>query len=254
MVVLARAAGIPARYAVGYLAEFYDETEGVYIVTADQAHAWPEIYFPGYGWVAFEPTGGRPAIDRPVEPIPQLPDEFEINFSPLVPENRLSFEHWPRFFGLSLIVVIIFTLVGIRVSDWWFGRLQPDTLVPKLYKRIYRYARWAGLSVKPGDTAYHFASDLNTYLTRLGEESYWADWALEGVGMISRMTEIFVHCMFNPLKEELESGEILRLYKQLRPRLWLLMLLGRAYPHRVIRPLIWRNAPLLISMPLEENK
>jgi hypothetical protein len=60
--------------------------------------------------------------------------------------------------------------------------------------------------------------------------------------------------MFNPHKERLESEEILRVYQQLRPRLWLLVLLGRAYPHRLIRPLIWRNAPLLISMPLEENK
>ena len=60
MVVLLRAAGIPARWAKGY-------TEGertiyrgksVYKVTNNNAHSWVEVYFSGMGWVPFEPTKG----------------------------------------------------------------------------------------------------------------------------------------------------------------------------------------------------
>jgi TgpA N-terminal domain/Transglutaminase-like superfamily len=55
MAVLARLMGIPARVVVGY-------TQGTFIgnntwqVRTSDAHAWPELYFPGAGWLRFEPT------------------------------------------------------------------------------------------------------------------------------------------------------------------------------------------------------
>ncbi|MEU2199325.1 transglutaminaseTgpA domain-containing protein [Isoptericola sp. NPDC019482] len=55
MVVMARSLGIPARLAVGYLPG--DRTgETTWRITGQDSHAWPEIYFPGTGWVRFEPT------------------------------------------------------------------------------------------------------------------------------------------------------------------------------------------------------
>lgn len=56
MAVLARAVGIPARVAVGFLPGNYDPESEVFHVTTEHAHAWPEIYFEGAGWVPFEPT------------------------------------------------------------------------------------------------------------------------------------------------------------------------------------------------------
>ncbi len=64
MVVLARLNGIPARLAIGYAAGDYDERTRRYTVTELQAHSWPELYFPGYGWVAFEPTPARALPSR----------------------------------------------------------------------------------------------------------------------------------------------------------------------------------------------
>ena len=56
MIMLARAAGIPARMAVGML---WGEADGdEWVVRASDAHAWPELYFPQLGWVRFEPTPG----------------------------------------------------------------------------------------------------------------------------------------------------------------------------------------------------
>ncbi len=54
MIMLARAEGIPARMAIGFLPGSLQD--GAYTVTAADAHAWPELYFPGAGWVRFEPT------------------------------------------------------------------------------------------------------------------------------------------------------------------------------------------------------
>jgi len=55
MVVLARLEGIPARVAVGFT-HGDRQDDGSYLVTSHDAHAWPELYFTGYGWLPFEPT------------------------------------------------------------------------------------------------------------------------------------------------------------------------------------------------------
>ncbi len=59
MVLLARAAGIPARYCEGYLvSELRDNSEldTDYVVTPNDAHGYPELYIEGFGWTVFEPT------------------------------------------------------------------------------------------------------------------------------------------------------------------------------------------------------
>jgi transglutaminase-like putative cysteine protease len=56
--VLARSLGLPTRIAVGFQ-EGKRGRGGVYQVTDADAHAWPEVYFGGIGWVPFEPTPGR---------------------------------------------------------------------------------------------------------------------------------------------------------------------------------------------------
>jgi len=56
MAVLSRAAGIPARYIEGYAA--VPDADGVARVTQQYAHAWTELYFPGFGWLAFDATPG----------------------------------------------------------------------------------------------------------------------------------------------------------------------------------------------------
>ena len=57
MAALARLIGIPARVAVGYTAGT-QQTDGNWLVTSADAHAWPELYFQGAGWLRFEPTPG----------------------------------------------------------------------------------------------------------------------------------------------------------------------------------------------------
>ena len=55
MALMARIKGIPARVAIGFLPR-EKQSDGTYTVRSHDAHAWPELYFAGTGWVRFEPT------------------------------------------------------------------------------------------------------------------------------------------------------------------------------------------------------
>jgi transglutaminase-like putative cysteine protease len=59
--VMARIVGLPTRLAVGF-ATGTSAGDGTYHVTDADAHTWPEVDFPKYGWVPFEPTKGNFAI------------------------------------------------------------------------------------------------------------------------------------------------------------------------------------------------
>ena len=56
LAVLGRSIGLPTRYVEGYAAE--PDSENIARVTQENAHAWVEIYFAGFGWLPFDPTPG----------------------------------------------------------------------------------------------------------------------------------------------------------------------------------------------------
>jgi transglutaminase-like putative cysteine protease len=81
MAVMARAAGIPARVAVGFL-EPDQIGNQTWEYTAWDLHAWPELFFPGSGWVRFEPTPSDRASGVPdytTTRVAQLEDPSEAS-------------------------------------------------------------------------------------------------------------------------------------------------------------------------------
>jgi transglutaminase-like putative cysteine protease len=79
MAVLARSLGIPSRVGVGFLPG--DRTkDGTWEISIHDAHAWPELYFTGVGWVRFEPTPAARTGQLPEWALP--PSEAEPEPSP----------------------------------------------------------------------------------------------------------------------------------------------------------------------------
>lgn len=60
MALMLRLLGIPARVAAGFTSGTYED--GGWTVTDRNAHAWVEVWFPGYGWLPFDPTPGRGSL------------------------------------------------------------------------------------------------------------------------------------------------------------------------------------------------
>jgi transglutaminase-like putative cysteine protease len=64
MATMLRSLGIPARLAAGFSEGDYDPAIGQYVVRERDAHTWVEVYFPGYGWIEFEPTTAEEPLNR----------------------------------------------------------------------------------------------------------------------------------------------------------------------------------------------
>src|SRR5829696_64989 len=79
---MARSIGLPARVAVGFTPGDVDAADPtLYHVKGKHAHAWPEVYLSGYGWVLFEPTPSRGApnagytgVSEEQDSLSQFPD------------------------------------------------------------------------------------------------------------------------------------------------------------------------------------
>lgn len=166
MVVLARAAGLPARMVVGYASGRYDMSSARYIVTEADAHAWAEVYFPSYGWIEFEPTGGIVPITRPreTEDAPILPDVNRQPLEPLVPPAEkpswagMLLWQWVLI-GLSAVVVLVLGGSGID-SALLLLRRSPEAMASVLYNRLRRAGRRLQVEAHEGDTAYEFGKNL----------------------------------------------------------------------------------------------
>jgi len=88
-VVLLRLLGIPARLAVGFGAGERQVGTNTYLVYERNAHAWPEVYFPGLGWVEFEPTASEDPLLRPLGDVGEEDEE-----GPLVPPGGDTEDRW----------------------------------------------------------------------------------------------------------------------------------------------------------------
>ena len=84
MIVMLRHLGIPSRLAAGFSQGTYDSDENHYVVREREAHTWVEVYFPGFGWVEFEPTSAEAPLQREGD---DLAEEQE---DPLRPDPTVS--------------------------------------------------------------------------------------------------------------------------------------------------------------------
>ncbi|MCW2607401.1 MAG: transglutaminase protein [Frankiales bacterium] len=85
MAVMLRVLGVPARVGVGFTPG-EAEADGTRVVSTDDAHAWPEAWFEGAGWVRFEPT----PVDDEREIVPTYTQEEGVTGGPSAPASGAS--------------------------------------------------------------------------------------------------------------------------------------------------------------------
>ena len=225
MAVMARSVGIPARLAVGYGEGEYDAERDVFRVREKNAHSWVELYFPGYGWIEFEPTASEAPIIRPErteegpeEDLPRggmgRPDmgapEDEGRYGPEFGETagwtieplaqRRGLLVWSLAGGLALVALVVGGWWA--AENWGFRRLPP---VEQAYARLLRFGHWLGRPLRVSDTPFEWGHDVSVIVPE----------AQEPIGQI---VDLYVHARFargTPADPAAQAA-----WKQVRPVMW----------------------------------
>ena len=228
MVVMARAAGLPARLAVGYAAGTYDFDRGYYYVVEADAHSWPEIYFPPYGWIEFEPTAARSPFERAgAAPFPDLP--------PLPPPPRSLAEG--RLAGKDVLAGARVLLAGLALWLAWahwprLGRLPGTVLMALLYRRLACHGARLGVRWCPSDTPGEYCRRLAQALARRAARPRWQSEALaaharRAKAHLATLEGAYLKATYSPYPlAENERRAALSAWRELAPRLWLIWLGG----------------------------
>jgi hypothetical protein len=183
MIVMLRSLDVPARFAAGYAPGSYDAKEKQFVVRESAAHAWPEVYFPGYGWIQFEPTPSQPvrseAIQPAEEPTPfgAIAPEPTITVAAPDPERGLG-ENEPQLtdgsggggfslpFGLGGPgggwVLLSLLAGGAGLGAVFFVRRQPRTAASPgvYYGKLLSLSRFLRLGPASHQTPYEFSETL----------------------------------------------------------------------------------------------
>lgn len=182
MTVMARCAGVPARFVSGFGMR-QGENSGWYYTSDATAHAWTEIYLQNIGWVAFDPLGWDPSpTDRPDEedtapPVyPELPveDEEEPEEEILPPEpveRQDRIPVWPFVLAILLLGAGGGIWVIYHAPEWAWERKRLDGRLPApgpkaeaFYQDLLRQLALLGYAPETGETDYEFARRIDERL------------------------------------------------------------------------------------------
>jgi transglutaminase-like putative cysteine protease len=198
MVVMARTLGIPARLAVGFApGERVQSPDAppdapastLWQVRQKNSHAWAELYFPGYGWQAFEATKSIRAINRLTgttqapsgsgAPLPSAreglrPGDGE-KFA-LPSSNPIEGAYDPGGQategqqGANILVItgLILTVLAIAAWRWRRSRRSLRFLSPgdRQWRRLTLAADRAGVAQRPSETIYEYAGWLEEQIPK----------------------------------------------------------------------------------------
>ncbi len=127
--VLARLNGIPTRFATGYIGGYWELETGEWTITEAEAHSWPEVYLYGVGWLPFEPTAGRPSLQR--QNAVQLATDRSRSKQPATDEETAPAQEWnwswQTLFWLLPLAALLFavwSLLERRPQDPWLGLIK----------------------------------------------------------------------------------------------------------------------------------
>ena len=178
MAIFLRASGIPARVVNGFLPGQRTK-DGVETITNSQSHEWVEVWFPGYGWVMFDPTGGDLAkagplpSGKPVASTSARPSSAVIAI-PSFGDGRDDLTgHVPGsgnggpvaaagpFIAIAILLAVIAMALGFVA---WQRGPRRGTTADQAYRTVTRIASRFGFAPRPTQTVYEFAGALGEVL------------------------------------------------------------------------------------------
>ena len=171
MAAMLRASNVPARIAYGFLGNPNSRgPENIELVGGWLAHWWVEVYFPGTGWVEFDPTGGPvgqqvplpsgsigPSTPRPSLNVPsRSPGASSATVIPNQPQGGPSAGIGP-FVAIGLILIVIVGALALAADRRVPSRpMHPDQAWGSLAGLATRF----GLGPRPSQTVYEYAGAL----------------------------------------------------------------------------------------------
>jgi hypothetical protein len=199
LAMMLRSEQIPARYVVGYLPGRLD-ARGVFTVERSAAHAWVEVYFPGLGWLRFDPTPGNtengqartalaagPPVVTPT-PVPGASaspargplfvDDLEGSGAQLTPAalpgagaGQASAEGSTAVGSGLLLGGIVLVVLALLLLLWWRRQRRFWFPTPEAaWAGIVRPASRLGFRARPSQTVYEYAETLETALPEVAPE------------------------------------------------------------------------------------
>jgi transglutaminase-like putative cysteine protease len=153
LAVMLRSIGIPTREVVGYVPGPYNPITDLYEVRANDAHAWVQVWFPGFGWQNFDPTAVVP-LANPAPGAAALDDiGHALARIPVLP--------------------VAITLLGLALAAALVRRrrTRPLTWAERIALSAERVGRRAGRPRRPHETFGEYAATLDA-LTGSGSEAW----------------------------------------------------------------------------------
>lgn len=198
MVVMLRSEGVPARVVSGY-ATGERQADGSFLVKDSDSHTWVEVYFPPYGWVPFEPSGGWPRFERgtgsaglatpqggssgnPSTPTPAPPNQAQSSSqsqsgatptptpspTPAPGVNPTNPPSRPRvdFRPVLPILAILGLLAGLVFLAWYLWERDLKGLPPTVvaYAKMTRLAALLGFGPRRSETPGEYGTALASAL------------------------------------------------------------------------------------------
>jgi len=235
MTIMARAAGLPARLVTGYASGSYDSYSAEYVVREADAHSWTEIYFPGIGWVEFEPTAGQPVPQRESTVAAQAPGETKPAARPkwvILPPIDTS-----RLGIAWLLAPVLCALYGgwLLVDGMRLRWMNADQAVAVIYRRLHRSTERMAGEHFAGETAREHAVRITGTLSALGARSRLLRLLIQpAVAAVCDLTELRMLSLFASVPLSREQGRrAVSVWSALRWRLALIRLCmpdGRTSP------------------------
>jgi transglutaminase-like putative cysteine protease len=177
MAIFLREQGIPSRIVEGFLPG-KRTVRGEEPILNSQSHQWVEVYFPGYGWVPFDPTGGSVAqlealpSGPPVAGSPRPAQSFALPSRPVGDGiNEPNDGTNPGVVGTNSpagpligMAVLLAVIVGALAFVAWQRGPRNGTTADHAYRTVTRLASRFGFGPRPTQTVYEFSGSLGEVL------------------------------------------------------------------------------------------